>query len=382
MKPPLLNNWPFAVTGSIDRLSAIKFLVLLTAMEDKNLSDAANAFGCKPGSVIAPVSSGLINTTFIVGCSGRKIVLQRINSHVFKKPRSVISNYIAVYDYLKTAGVSIMPAPVQLQSGEFCFTDNASECWRATAFVENSSTHSLPASAGQAGRAALCFGQFTMALNKFDVTLLEEIIPGFHDLESRYKALIIATQADIVDRKEQVAVEIGELIDRNQLVRYYQEITVSSSYRKRVMHHDAKISNILFHLDTERPICLVDFDTMQPGYFFSDIGDMVRSMTCSHPEDSTEFEAIRIRPEYYRAIVSAYLEALSGDLSREEIKNIHYAGLIMIYMQALRYLTDFLEGDRYYHIAYTLQNLDRTKNQLALLKQLEAFLENEYSFTS
>jgi thiamine kinase-like enzyme len=148
-----------------------------------------------------------------------------------------------------------------------------------------------------------------------------------------------------------------------------------------VMHHDAKIANILFSKKTGDVICPVDFDTVMPGYFFSDLGDMIRSMACSLDETSTDFENLTIRKEFYKAIVEGYLSVMKNQFTVSENKYIHYAGLLMIYMQALRYMTDYLNGDIYYKTNYAEQNFDRAKNQVILLKRLEEFFKDEYQFS-
>jgi Ser/Thr protein kinase RdoA (MazF antagonist) len=150
----------------------------------------------------------------------------------------------------------------------------------------------------------------------------------------------------------------------------------------RVMHHDCKISNILFDKETNQVICPVDLDTVMPGKFFSDLGDMIRSMACTVDENSIAWEKINIRPTFYKAILDGYLEGIGNIFTEEEKNNIHYAGLILVYMQSLRFLTDFLNGDIYYKTNYPEQNLNRALNQLILLERLEEFLEKEYSFSA
>ena len=157
-------------------------------------------------------------------------------------------------------------------------------------------------------------------------------------------------------------------------------MTESEEFEKRVMHHDAKISNILFSEETGQVICPVDFDTCMPGYFFSDLGDMIRSMACSEGENNTNYSEINIRKDFYEAILDGYMEVMQELLTDAEKKHIHYSGLLMIYMQALRFITDYLNGDLYYRTDYPEQNFDRAMNQLTLLQRLEEFLQTEYDF--
>ena len=168
--------------------------------------------------------------------------------------------------------------------------------------------------------------------------------------------------------------------ERERYANFFDVITESDEFPKRVMHHDAKISNVLFDEDSDEVICLVDFDTVMPGYFFSDIGDMVRTMACNLDESSTEFDKIKIRKTYYLAIIEGYLSVMGKHLTDAEKKYIHYSGISMTYMQALRFLTDYLKEDIYYRIIYPEQNFDRATNQLTLLKGLEEFLLEEYNF--
>ncbi len=128
-------------------------------------------------------------------------------------------------------------------------------------------------------------------------------------------------------------------------------------------------------------ICPVDLDTVMPGYFFSDLGDMIRSMAGTADENSTEYEQIQIRPDIYQAVMDGYTQGINEFLTGPEKEYLHASGLLLIYMQALRFMTDYLGNDRYYRISYPEQNYDRAKNQLVLLNRLEEFLSNNYKFT-
>ena len=171
-----------------------------------------------------------------------------------------------------------------------------------------------------------------------------------------------------------------ELKQRARYANFYDVMTESEEFPKRVMHHDAKIANILFDKETGSVICPVDFDTVMAGYFFSDLGDMIRSMACSLDENSIDFENITIRTDFYKAIVDGYLSVMEKQFTASEKKYIHYAGIIMIYMQALRYMADYLNGDIYYRTNYPEQNFDRAKNQFILLNKLEDFLESQLNY--
>lgn len=348
---------------------------------DTNLLKATRSFGFESPFEIILISNGLINSTFKVSDKFKTIILQKLNHYVFKQPEDIVNNYLKIYDYLKNHTDYSIPAPVKTIDHDNYFRDEAMNCWRATCFIEGTFTPEIPKVPEEAYLAAISFGNFTKALSGFNISELKTIIPKFHDLAFRYEQFLEALKKGSVERKEKAANEIEYLKIQKSPVDFYTGITTNPEYRLRVMHHDAKLSNILFDQKTNKVICPVDFDTIQPGYFFSDLGDMIRSMACTQSESSVDFSSIDIHPDFYKALMNGYKEAIKDEFTVAEKKNIHYSGLIMIYMQALRYMTDYLNNDIYYRIEYKEQNFDRAKNQLVLLKKLEGFLKREYQFS-
>jgi Ser/Thr protein kinase RdoA (MazF antagonist) len=232
----------------------------------------------------------------------------------------------------------------------------------------------------QARTVAEVFGSLTSGFEFFDLDILYITIPGFHDLSLRFRQFKQSLHTKNYDRLLKAAPLIDELKKRERHVSFYEVMTESEEFEKRLMHHDAKISNILFDEETGKVICPVDFDTCMPGYFFSDLGDMIRSMACSEDESSINFSDMNIRKDFYEAILGGYMELMNELLTDSEKKYIHYSGLLIIYMQALRFLSDYLNGDVYYKTTYPEQNFDRAMNQLTLLQRLEEFLSVNYQF--
>ena len=173
---------------------------------------------------------------------------------------------------------------------------------------------------------------------------------------------------------------IAEIRQRVSLVRFYENIKQDANYPVRLMHHDCKISNVLFDAQTREVICPVDLDTTMPGYYFSDIGDLIRTMSCTENENSVKWEQIGIRKDLYSSIVEGYVNGIGNAFTDAELRHIHHAGLMMIYMQCSRFLTDFLNNDIYYRTSYPEQNLNRALNQFILLEKLEVLLESEYNY--
>ncbi len=332
---------------------------------------------------IQTLGNGLIHHTYkiIDPSSGKKTVLQAINTHVFTQPADVTGNYREMYDYLlQHKGQVNIPPPLQSREGGLLWSDDEKTPWRANAFIDHSYSPMNALNEAAAYTVAKSFAGFTRSLAGLDVHKLKETIPDFHNLSFRYRQFEEALAGAPADRLLKSTHIISELKQRKKLVAFYEAIQHSPDYPDRAMHHDCKISNILFDVSTDRVICPVDLDTTMPGKFFSDIGDMIRTMACSVDENSVEWEGLFVRPSFYEAILKGYLEEAGDIFTAGEKKNIHYAGLLLTYMQTLRFIADFLNGDIYYKTTYPEQNLNRSLNQLILLEKLEEHLEAAYSF--
>jgi Ser/Thr protein kinase RdoA (MazF antagonist) len=353
-------------------------------MNNKPHTEVINAFtelGEKYS--IEQLGNGLINHTFKISekKSGKALLIQQINKNVFKKPLDVQDNYIKLYDYKNGSQQILFPSPVALKNEGSLFTDADGNYWRAFEFLEGTETLDVPHNAEQAYATAKTFGQITAFLSSFEADKLNIVIPHFHNLAFRYKQFEEAFKNAKEERLKKAAALIEEIKSRGYTNFYAQIVARPADFPTRVMHHDAKIANVLFDKKTGKVICAIDFDTTMPGYFFSDLGDMIRSMACSSDEHNTDFENLHIRKDFYKAIVNGYLEVMNNYLTTAEKKYIHSAGLIMIYMQAVRFIADYLNNDTYYQISYAEQNFDRGLNQITLLKNLEQFLTEEYNFS-
>jgi len=331
---------------------------------------------------VAPLAGGLINQSYKITSqySGQSFLLQKINTNVFPKPENIQANYELLWKFISPECIDFyMPEPKYFPDNQTLFCDSHNNYWRVFDFIEDSYTP-VKWKAGQAKETAAVFGEFTACLQGFDSGQLKIIIPGFHDLSLRYRQFEQSLRKENQERLTKAGALIDELKMRERYANFYDVIIESEEFPRRVMHHDAKINNVLYDKNDNKVICPVDFDTAMPGYFFSDLGDMIRTMSCPVDENSIAFDKIIIRKTFYESILNGYLKVMDNLLTNSEKKYIHYAGLIMIYMQALRFLADYLNGDVYYKIKYTEQNFDRAKNQLTLLIELEKFLKANYSF--
>jgi hypothetical protein len=334
---------------------------------------------------IKPLGSGLIHRTFEVNsiAEGKKIVLQCLNQHTFPQPENIINNYGQIYNHLQLQhpGRIVIPAMILTHHGKLFWVDDSGNFWRATEFMQNTYSPSVSKNPQEAYEAAKCFAVFTSLLSGVDLSSLNIIIPNFHDLSFRFRQFEDVIRKADIKRLLKSTHLIAELRQRVQLISFYKSMLSNPCYVQRVMHHDCKINNILFDTDTNLPVCPVDLDTTMPGYFFSDFGDMIRTMACTVDENSTAWEKIGIEEQLYQSIMEGYLHGIGDILTEEEKNNLHISGLIMTYMQTLRFLSDFLNNDIYYKTTYVEQNLNRALNQFILLERLEDFLKKKYNYS-
>jgi hypothetical protein len=345
------------------------------------VQSAAEAFGF-PEAAIIPLNTGLIHHTFKISRGDSQAILQQINTHVFNDPALIVRNYLTIFQYLQEteAGISV-PPPLTCSSGGYLYEAPDKSYWRAMVFMADAYTVTSPASPEQAYRAAQCFGKFSAALDKLSPAAIGITIPDFHNLSFRYRQFESACSGAPGHLLHAARTTIDELMHRKNLVEFYGSMAKNPDFRKRIMHHDAKITNILFDVCTGHAVCPVDLDTVMPGYFFSDLGDLVRSLAGSLNEDVWDVSSLNVRKEIYVALIQGYLDSMEKALTHTEKACIHLSGLLMTYMQALRFLTDYLMGNIYYRITYTEQNLQRANNQLALLIRLEEFVSDHFNFS-
>jgi Ser/Thr protein kinase RdoA (MazF antagonist) len=297
---------------------------------ERQVRNVARHFGLIAAS-IESLTEGLIHQTYkVTSTAGQTLILQQVNTSVFTEPQKITENYQLLYQHLHTSNSIKIPELKKTDAGDnLCRVDGF--YWRAFEYISDSYTESL-ASPEKIFSAAQCYGAFVRGLLGLDVARLTPTIPGFHDLDNRFKQFQQAKQQCKTVRLEKSLELILKIEDRKHLVDFYNNLIQTPAYRIRAMHHDCKLSNILFDKRTQQAICPIDLDTTMPGYYFSDIGDMVRSMVSAAGEESVSGK-ISIRRDYYDAILTGYQAGIGDALTPTEWAHIHHSGLIMIYMQ-------------------------------------------------
>jgi Ser/Thr protein kinase RdoA (MazF antagonist) len=313
-----------------------------------------------PVTAIRPFGQGHINETFLAETGTGDYIVQRVNTTVFPDPETVTANILTVHKHLRGA---LMPEPVATPGGEWLVRD-ASGWWRAWRRVEGDGPASAPSAKALRAAGAL-LGRFHALLADLDPATLTETLPGFHNPGHRLDALRALITTDPCGRVGTVQDEIEMALAAEPLVAVAADL--STRVPQRVAHYDAKLDNVLFAGD--EAICLIDFDTVMPGAWFWDVGDLLRSASTTAAEDDPEGVVV---PGRYRAILDGYRDAILavGLADPAELEATDVAGAIVTYEQAVRFLTDWLAGDSYYRISHPSQNLDRARAQFRLLASM------------
>lgn len=320
--------------------------------------------------MVQPLGTGLINATWLIEWEKKKYVLQKVNHHIFKSPDDIAFNIRSIAGYLKDINPGyLFVAPIYTLSGED-LVKTSEGYFRLFPFVENSHTIDVVEKPQQAYEAAKQFGRFTKLLSGFDAGKLKITLPDFHNLSLRYRQFEDALQNGDGGRIQKSGSLIGFARDHKHIVEEFE--LARTKFKVRCTHHDTKISNVLFD-ENNKGLCVIDLDTVMPGYFISDVGDMMRTYLSPVSEEEKDFSKIEVRQEFYDAIVDGYLSEMGEELSDTEKKYFHYAGKFMIYMQAIRFLTDHLNNDIYYGAKYEGHNFIRAGNQATLLQRLMEF---------
>ncbi len=316
------------------------------------------------------IGAGHINRTYqLRGKPG--YVLQCVNKNVFQNPEAVATNIRQAADYLKEKHpYYLFLTPVSTVSGTDYAYDEELNPWRLFPYFENSYTINEAKRPQQAYDAAQAFGQLASHLCGCQSTAFQPTIPEFHNLGLRYKQFEEARLHASAERRAAASSLIDQATQFHFLVERYHHLISSGELMPRIFHNDTKINNVLFDATTDKPLAVIDLDTLMPGYFIYDLGDLIRTLVSPVSEEEKDVSTIRYRDEFYDAVISGYLSAMEKQLTKEELHHTTFAGPMMTYIMALRFLADFLRGDTYYHIHYPTQNFVRAANQLRLLELL------------
>lgn len=350
-------------------------------------NDILITYGLEPAAYsFNKLESGLINHTWKVTGPDNEFILQQINTRVFKNPYNIAENIEVLNQYIKQVAPGyLFVAPLLSVNGESIIKNHEGDYFRLFPFIKNSHTVDVVDNADKAYEAAKQFGIFTLLFKGLDLNLLNYTLVDFHNLPLRLLQFRQAVKQAKPELLKAASKEIDQIEQYSDIVSTYEKLVNNKLLPLRVIHHDTKISNVLFD-DNDKGLCVIDLDTVMPGYFISDVGDMLRTYLSPANEEETDFTKIVVRPDFFYAIYKGYMEQMETIITRAEKDSFIFAGKFMIYMQAVRFLTDHLNNDVYYQVKYRGHNLMRAQNQLYFLDQyfkaepqFNALIQHEYS---
>ncbi len=325
--------------------------------------------------------NGHINDSYLIednSDGAEKFILRKINKYVFKNPDAVVNNSVKAVNHIRekllAEGVKnyydFLLTFIQTKTGGFAFVDKNSDYWCLTKFFADSYTVDFVETEKQAYEAAKAFGKFQKQLADADPNEFEIVIPDFHNLSKRISAYEKAAENASDERKEKAAEEMKTVDDFFRIVEKNNSLNESLSIPLRITHNDTKINNVMLDNKTDAAHCVIDLDTVMPGSVLSDFGDMVRTFTSPAEEDERDVSKVKMRLNIFKSLAAGYLEEMNGILTPSEKENLVFGAEMIVYEQAVRFLTDFFNNDMYYKTEYPEHNLVRTKNQFALLKSI------------
>ena len=330
---------------------------------------------CLDGTPVScePFGNGHINRTFRVTCSsGRVYTLQRINRVAFRHPEELIENIDAVSRFIakKNTGLEMIRL-CTARGGRKYAVDAQGEFWRAYDYISGGLSLEAPRDCNDFYQAAVAFGKFQQALADFPAATLHETIPRFHDTEDRLCQLRVSVEADACGRVREAGPELAFISAREQQLGTLCRMLRSGALPLRVTHNDTKLNNVLFDRRTRKALCVLDLDTVMPGSSLYDYGDSIRFGAATAAEDEKDLSKMGINLHLFQVYTAGYLAACKS-LTPKELELLPLGAKIITLELAVRFLTDYLDGDRYFRVAYPEHNLVRARAQMKLVADMEA----------
>lgn len=326
---------------------------------------------------------GHINDTFLVSCNkadGKvtKYTLQHINSNVFPRPDEVMENIVNVTSFLKNKIAKNGGNPeretlsvVFAKDGKSYFLDDNGLYWRVYPYIDDALTYNMVNKPEDFCKCGSAVGNFMLLLADYPASSLHETIKNFHNTPSRYNDLMKAIDEDKAGRAASVAAEIEFVKQRKEFTEILVKANEKGEIPLRVTHNDTKLNNVLFDRASDEPICLIDLDTIMPGFSASDFGDAIRVGANTGAEDEKELSLVGIDLGLYEQFTKGYLESCKNALTKRELELLPYGAKMLTLECGMRFLTDYLNGDVYFKTHYSEHNLVRCRSQFKLVASME-----------
>nr|WP_084407106.1 aminoglycoside phosphotransferase family protein [Pedobacter panaciterrae] len=347
----------------------------------ENLFEITSKFKCHVDiSSIKSYGTGHINDTYRLKnlfSEEHDYLLQKINHQVFKDVPKLTENMCRVITHLKNQMITSgkgdpqkeVMTLVATKDGPYFYQDSNGQYWRMCHFLKNTKTYDIVETEQQAYEGGKAFGKFQAMLCDLSPEVMHEVIPDFHHIGKRLEQLDQAIAEDPLGRVLLVSTELETIAASSKSMLFFQEDEQLLTLPRRVIHYDTKFNNVLLNLD-DKAQCVIDLDTVMAGYVAYDFGDAIRTIINRSAEDEKELSNIKLNLPLFDAYTKGYMEEAGHFINEWELRSLIKGVFLLPYMQAIRFLTDYLNGDKYYKIESTHHNLQRTRAQLQLLKEL------------
>ncbi len=343
-------------------------------------------------AAVEELTSGNINATYRLDYeqtdgSIMQYALQRINTTAFKNPNDLMANIQLVTDHI-TASMARQKIDcdrrilefIPTKQGGYLYREENGGCWRAYKFIGGATAYNSiedPQHFYEAGRG---FGEFQKYLFDFPADKLVATIPDFHHTTKRFYAFVAAVAEDKAGRASSLENEIDFLFDRRKMMNSVIALTESGVLPERVTHNDTKLNNVLIDNETDKAICVIDLDTVMPGSILYDYGDAIRYGACTAAEDEIDLSKIGVNMELFRLFTDGFVSEIANTITDDEIKHLPLGVLVITCELAMRFLTDYLNGDEYFKVQYPDHNLVRARAQMKLLEEFEAHYDEMQAY--
>ncbi len=326
-----------------------------------------------------PYGSGHINDTYLIETRDPNLryVLQRINKKVFQRIPELMENIERVTTHIKkkiNQDPDAFPdmqvlSLIKTQDQKNYHVDADGQSWRLYNFVDQAHSYDVVENATQAYQAGIGFGQFQNLLDDLPQPPLHETIVQFHHINARLSALYDAYDHNPQKRAKNTALEMDFVLEHADFMHKVLHAGRAGQIPKRVTHNDTKLNNLLFNAQ-DQAVCVVDLDTLMPGYIHYDYSDCLRTITSSCAEDEADLSKVSMNMDYFAAFSKGFLSQVGDKLNDYEKALLVDAAPLLPYMIGVRFLTDYLEGDHYFKTKFKEHNLQRAKTQFALAQSM------------
>ncbi len=329
-----------------------------------------------------PFGNGHINDTYLVRYifkgKIKKYIVQCINGNVFKLPEQVMSNILGVTAFLREEVIKNGGDPeretiniIKTKDGKGFHIDGYGDVWRAMVYVVDAISLELPEDNNDFYQSAVAFGNFQRQLASYPADSLYETIPNFHNTPVRYENFIKALEKNASGRAKNALSEIEFVKARKDFTEVLENANKEGKLRKRVTHNDTKMNNVMLDKDTREPVCVIDLDTIMPGYSVTDFGDSIRFGASTAAEDERDLDKVHFDIGLFETYTRGFLKGCGGILTDDEIMLLPEGAKMMTLECGMRFLTDYIDGDTYFKTAYGEHNLVRCRTQFKLVQEME-----------